>query len=116
MSEIYNLVVDKDSLVFLKASPDQEKLVSSYQKSSGNGKGAGHICRMGDPDILNCLVLKKDNEPGGIFIMHDKNGILYSALAETALAYSLGLGFFGQLTANARYGVDVFENLEIEND
>lgn len=74
------------------------------------------FCRMGDPDLLECLVYRGKNSAGGIFHVRDKYGPLYVAVAESALAWSLALGHFGEMTANVRYGVDVFENMDEKDD
>lgn len=79
-------------------------------------EGLAIAARMGDPDLLNCVVFRREKEPGGIFALHDGNGFLFAAVAENNLAFALGMGYFGELVANARYGVDVFENLEEPND
>ena len=74
------------------------------------------VHRMGDPALLQCAVLRRENAPGGVFRLEDENGPLLAAIAENNLAFALGMGFFGELTANARYGVDVFENMEEPDD
>lgn len=73
-------------------------------------------CRMGDPDLLQCIVWQDAGKCGGIFVLLDKNGALFAAKANSALDYAAALGYFGELTANARYGVDVFENMEEPDD
>lgn len=70
------------------------------------------VSRMGDPDLLQCVVLRREDAPGGVFRLEDATGPLLAAVAEDNLALALGMGHFGELVANARYGVDVFENLE----
>lgn len=74
------------------------------------------VHRMGDPALLQCAVLRREDAPGGLFRLEDANGLLFTAIAENNLAFALAMGFFGELTANARYGVDVFENLEEFDD
>lgn len=74
------------------------------------------VHRMGDPALLQCAVLRREDAPGGVFRLEDANGPLLAAIAETNLTFALGMGFFGELTANARYGVDVFENMEEPDD
>lgn len=70
------------------------------------------VSRMGDPDLLQCVVLRREGAPGGVFRLEDATGPLLAAVAEDNLALALGMGHFGELVANARYGVDVFENME----
>ena len=74
------------------------------------------VHRMGDPALLQCAVLRREKAPGGVFRLEDESGPLLVAIAESNLAFALGMGFFGELTANARYGVDVFENMEEPDD
>lgn len=73
-------------------------------------------CRMGDPDLIHCIGYRNSGAPGGVFCVHDKNGLLFAAVAENNLAFAMAEGFFGEMTANARYGVDVFENMEEPDD
>ena len=61
-------------------------------------------------------MLRRENAPGGVFRLEDPNGPLLAAIAPDNLTFALGMGFFGELTANARYGVDVFENMEEPDD
>ncbi|WP_300858235.1 hypothetical protein [uncultured Desulfovibrio sp.] len=70
------------------------------------------VSRMGDPDLLQCVVLRREDAPGGVFRLEDASGPLLAAVAEDNLALALGMGHFGELVANARYGADVFENME----
>ena len=74
------------------------------------------VHRLGDPALLQCAVLRREGAPGGVFRLEDAGGPLLAAIAATNLAFALGLGYFGELTANARYGVDVFENMEEPDD
>ena len=74
------------------------------------------VHRLGDPALLQCAVLRRENAPGGVFRLEDETGPLFAAIAENNLTFALGMGFFGELTANARYGVDVFENMEEPDD
>ncbi|MBD5539478.1 MAG: hypothetical protein HDQ94_05735 [Desulfovibrio sp.] len=74
------------------------------------------VHRMGDPALLQCAVLRQENAAGGVFRLEDAAGPLLAAVAPDNLTFALGMGFFGELTANARYGVDVFENMEEPDD
>lgn len=74
------------------------------------------VHRMGDPALIQCAVLRRESAPGGVFRLEDANGPLLAAIAQDNLTFALGMGFFGELTANARYGVDVFENMEEPDD
>lgn len=68
--------------------------------------------RLGDPDLLHCAVYRRTDGPGGLFVLHDGDGRLCAALAESNLAYGLGLAHMGRLVADARYGADIFEDLD----
>ena len=103
--EIYTLEADGGSLRFKQLAADAVLPAP-----------LAVVHRMGDPALLQCAVLRQENAPGGVFRLEDANGPLLAAIAETNLAFALGMGFFGELTANARYGVDVFENMEEPDD
>ena len=103
--EIYILEADGARLRFRPLSPD-----------TALPSPLAVIHRMGDPALLQCAVLRRENAPGGVFRLEDESGPLLAAIAENNLAFALGMGFFGELTANARYGVDVFENMEEPDD
>lgn len=85
------------------------------ERSAGLPQRLAVVSRMGDPDLLHCAV-QRGEAAGGVFALSDRDGPLFSAVAENNLTFALGLGFFGELVANARYGVDVFENLEEPDD
>lgn len=68
--------------------------------------------RLGDPELLHCAAYRRADGPGGLFVLHDGEGRLFAALAESNLAYGLGLARMGSLTAYARYGADIFEDLD----
>lgn len=117
MPEIYNLKMEQGKLSF-EASAEQApqwQLLPTFQPQAPE-KDLHLVCRMGDPDLMQCIVYKRDAKAGGIFAMHGKNGVLFIAYAEIDLVFAMAMGYFGELTANARYGVDVFENLEEPND
>ena len=103
--EIYTLEAAEDRLRFV-AQPADTALPAALAV----------VHRMGDPALLQCAVLRRENAPGGVFRLEDESGPLLAAIAENNLTFALGMGFFGELTANARYGVDVFENLEEPDD
>ena len=103
--EIYTLEAAEDRLRFV-AQPADTALPAALAV----------VHRMGDPALLQCAVLRRENAPGGVFRLEDESGPLLAAIAENNLTFALGMGFFGELTANARYGVDVFENMEEPDD
>lgn len=113
MPEIYNLRIDHGKLTYEESNEQapQWQLMPTFQPSPE--KDLHLVCRMGDPDLMQCLVYKRDKKAGGIFAMHGKEGVLFIAYAANDLTFAVAMGEFGEMTANARYGVDVFENLEV---
>ncbi|RRD71708.1 MULTISPECIES: hypothetical protein [unclassified Desulfovibrio] len=72
--------------------------------------------RMGDPALLHCVVWRCRTGPGGLFVVYDREGELFAAVARSNLAYAAGLAHFGALTSHARYGADVFEEFADADD
>lgn len=117
MPEVYKIEMVDASIGFTPADmvlPDA--VFATAFRPDAAPAGLAVCCRMGDPDLVHCVVWREDGKPGGIFAFHDKNGLLFVAVARSALEYATALGHFGSLAANARYGVDVFENLEEPDD
>lgn len=117
MPEIYSIQVENNRLHFAPldaAVPDC--ILNPTNFAAKVEAGIEIICRMGDPDLLHCIVYKQDKNNGGIFAIHSKSSLLFVAFAENELIFALAQGFFGQLVANVRYGVDIFENLELADD
>lgn len=115
MSEIYNFELKDDKPCFTSREIGLPDCVRDGTLPRP-GDNLEIVCRMGDPDLLQCLVYKREKNSGGIFAIRDKSGPLFAAAAESDLAYAHALGYFGALTANARYGVDVYENMEEPDD
>lgn len=114
--EIYKIIVDKSQISFelSQVSHVPESVASAtFQPSSPN---LAIQCRMGDPDLLQCVVWREEGNPGGYFAIFEKKKLLFVAIAATGIERALALGYFGALVANARYGVDVFENMEEPDD
>lgn len=115
--ETYLLVCEDQGLKLRKANLDVPKeLLNPRFTPDLADKKLDFVCRMGDPDLIHCIVYRNSDAPGGVFCVHDKNGLLFAAVAESNLAFAMAEGFFGEMTANARYGVDVFENMEEPDD
>ena len=74
-------------------------------------KGYTLINVIGDPGLLHCAVFRKDGGAGGFFALHDTEGVLFMAVAESNLAYGMGLAHMGRMVTYARYGADIFEEL-----
>lgn len=70
------------------------------------------VCRLGDTDLVSCSVFKYSDRNGGIFVLHQNHQPLLTARTSSNLAYCLGLGYFGKLVSYARYGSDIFLNLD----
>ena len=62
--------------------------------------------------LLHCAVFRRSEGSGGCFALYDGNGPLFAAVAESNLAFGLGQGFFGRMVSDARYGADIFENMD----
>lgn len=115
MIEQYMLDIEKGCHVFTKSALNLPSFALEGALPAEKDEFEA-FCRMGDPDLLECLVYRGKNSPGGIFHVRDKYGPLYVAVVESALVWSFALGHFGEMTANVRYGVDVFENMEEKDD
>lgn len=117
MQEIYKIAVDKSRISFEPTSQTLPDFIFSnvFNPDSPNC-GIDLVTRMGSPDVVHCVIFRFRDKPGGIFAMHDNEGFMFAAVADTNLAYCLAKGFFGELTANARAGVDIFEDLGNTDD
>lgn len=117
MAEFYTITVEKSEAVFsprAEAVPEFAKF--AHFSPDHAPADLSLVCRMGSPDILHCLIFRYDNKPGGIFALHEQDELLFVGVAETNLAYAAAKGLFGELTSNARLGVDIFESPEAEDD
>lgn len=117
MPETYTITpVDGNVSLEIRENDLPPALLRSDFRPDQTIKGIELTARFGDPNLLECLVWRRNKMPGGIFIVREKGAVLFGAVADSALAYALGLGYFGELTANARYGADIFENMEEPDD
>lgn len=117
MVEVYELRLSMGALVFVNGVENMPQWALQPRFDPAKAEtGVSLECRMGDPDLIHCAVFRTEGKPGGIFTIFNGNTLLYAALAQSELVFSIATGYFGQLTANVRYGVDVFENMEIPND
>lgn len=73
------------------------------------------FCRMGEPESLECVVWKSDGKVEGIFSVMARGETCFYAMANSGLTFGLALGYFGKLCANARYGMDIFEEFGDDN-
>lgn len=117
MLEKYEIAVDGGAIAFAKT--DAEIPAYALSPAFEPAKAPANVslvCRMGSPDLAHCVIFREDGKPGGIFALHEQNGLLFAAIAKSNLAYALAKGHFGALVANARYGVDIFEHMGDEDD
>lgn len=117
MAEFYTLAFSGKGLVFTaapEALPDW--LVNIGFDPGKAGPGITLECRIGDPDLLHCAVFRKDQFAGGFFSLFMDKVFLFAAKAVDNLTFAEALGHFGKICANTRYGVDIFENMEIPDD
>lgn len=108
MPEIYTLaLVDNRRPAFL---PREDAPLLRALNAGELPDGYAPVARLGDPDLLHCVVCRRADGPGGCFLLEDGSGPLMAVVAESNLAYTLGLGRFGRLVSDARYAADIFEN------
>ncbi|WP_291449307.1 hypothetical protein [Desulfovibrio sp.] len=113
MSEIYTILVEGSRLRFEPRQDDALNDIPVPGKRSGDYE---IVSRMGDPGLLHCAVFRRGEGSGGCFALYDGNGPLFAAVAESNLAFGLGQGFFGKMVSDARYGADIFENMDESDD
>lgn len=109
MSEMYTIHVDGNQLRF---EPRQDGVLEDVLAQGSHLGGYDAVSRMGDPGLLHCAVFRRVEGHGGFFAIHDQDGLLFTAVAESNLAYALAQGFFGGMVSEARYGADIFENMD----
>ena len=113
MSEVYTILVEGSRLRFEPRQDDALNDIPVPGKRSGDYE---IVSRMGDPGLLHCAVFRRGEGSGGCFALYDGNGPLFAAVAESNLAFGLGQGFFGKMVSDARYGADIFENMDESDD
>lgn len=113
MPEKYEIAVEDGRVSFSMLAGDiPEALIRGVQLPDNYSV----FCRLGDPDLLECVVWRHELEHGGVFVVRAAGEPLFAASARSALAFSLAVGYFGDLTAKARYGADIFENMDSGHD
>ena len=112
MQEYYDLFVEGTKLNFGPRKNGAAGFESALPEPPANHVAAGIL---GDPELMYCVAFRKEDGPGGVFAMYDEDSLLFLAVAESNLAYSLGLAQMGRMVTYARYGADIFEALD-END
>ena len=94
MMEIYTLtMLDNGNMTY---QPRQDPALEQ-------ALAAGELCR-------------REDGAGGCFLLEDGGGLLMAVVAESNLAYALGLGLFGPMVSEARYAADIFENGADDDD
>ncbi len=109
MSEMYTIHVNGSQLRF---EPRQDDVLDDVLAQGTHLGGYEAVSRMGDPGLLHCAVFRRGEGNGGFFALHDRNGLLFAAVAESNLTFALAQGFFGRVGSEARYGADIFENMD----
>lgn len=110
MAENYSIGVAGSGITFEPLDkPLPEVATSTAFDPAKAPKDLAVVCRMGAPDLLHCVIFRWEGRAGGIFALHEQGKVLFAAIAETELAYTLAKGFFGELVASTRFGVDIFE-------
>lgn len=114
MCEIYTLQVQGNGKTGF--APRQDEALLAAIDDGFMPDGHQFVSRLGDAGLLQCSVFRRENGAGGCFVLQDADGPLFAVVAESNLAYGLGLGRFGRLVAYARYGADIFENADVDDD
>ncbi len=112
MQEFYDLKIEGTKLHFIPRDDGPEGFEFALPEPPVNHTAAGIL---GDPELMYCVAFRKEEGHGGLFAMYDENGLLFVAVAASNLAYSLGLAEMGRTVTYARYGADIFDALD-END
>ncbi|MBD5642283.1 MAG: hypothetical protein HDQ91_07705 [Desulfovibrio sp.] len=117
MPEIYEIEISGSAPVFRSAEIRLPDYVFSARFDPTSAPGnVSVVCRMGAPDECHCVIFRMEKEAGGIFALHDSGEIMFVAVAKTNLAYAIAKGFFGELIANSRSGLEIFEQMGDEDD
>lgn len=106
MLELYTLTYGPAGLQFTPR--EDPKLRAALEEDTVAGYAVQTA--LGDDNLLDCLVMRKEEGAGGIFIVEDDMEALMAVVAETNLAYVEGLNHFAEMVAQARYAADIYEN------
>ncbi len=74
-----------------------------------------HSC-LGDDNKIWCTVYRAQGMGGGIFIMRDFDEVLIIAKAQDNMTFLSGLEFFAGIVSNSRYGADIFEHVDDDEE
>ena len=114
MVECYTIVVEGAAVRFTPRDVPAEDLFPG-----ANGRlpqGCEFAARLGDPALLHCAAFRRAEGPGGVFAVYDTEGPLFAAVAESNLAFALGMAHLGRMVTYARYGADIFDELGNPDD
>ncbi|WP_298033531.1 hypothetical protein [uncultured Desulfovibrio sp.] len=109
MSEMYTIHANGNQLCF---EPRQDGVLEDVLAQGSHLDGYEAVSHMGDPDPLHCAIFRRSEGNGGFFTFHDQDGLLFTAVTESNLAYALAQSLFGGMVSEARYGADIFENMD----
>lgn len=72
----------------------------------------------GDPDLLYVTVFRQPKKSGGLVVVFPggKEEAMYCVIANTNLDLTEAASHFSNMVANVRYGVDIFEDLNDEEN
>lgn len=112
MAELYTLSVTAGGVAF--APREDEALQNMLEEEAINGYSMQEL--LGDDELLSCVVMRKEEGPGGLFIVQDDMDMLLCAVAESNLAYVEGINHFAEIVSQARYALDISESKNDEED
>lgn len=70
----------------------------------------------GHEETLLCRVFRKAGGTGGFVVVFDGTGALLVAQADSNLALVAGAGHFSRMATYIRYGADIFEHRDDDDD
>lgn len=119
--EFYTLRLDGNRVNF--GSLDNPLLVKAVEAWAGKGlsvkAGADSYEQQyiaGHEETLLCRVFRKVNGAGGFVVVFDGTGALLVACADTNLELVAGAGHFARMATYIRYGADIFEHRDEEDE
>ncbi|MBQ3059178.1 MAG: hypothetical protein IJD16_02545 [Desulfovibrio sp.] len=111
MSEVYTLRIKGTGLEFEER---QDAFMEKWmEEPSTMPEGYFLETGLGHDDLLTCNVWHRQEGAGGCFFLFDADGDpLLAAVAESNLAYAMGMAYFAKMTAEVRYAADIYESLD----
>ena len=112
MTELYTAIYGPEGLRF---SPREDRaLLTALDEDAVPGYAVQ--AALGDEELLHCLVLRREEGPGGLFILEDDMDTLLAVVAESNLAYAESLNHFAEMVAQARYAADMYESKDEDGE